>query len=84
MVRVALKVVCYAASEPSRTSRSKRVGSPFRYGSFCSSLNTKPLTLNPIYILNKELAKLIIAEELGIIDFYTDGSVRNGRAGVGI
>ena len=37
-----------------------------------------------VHILDKEAAKLIIAEDLGIIDFYTDGSVRNGRVGVGI
>ena len=37
-----------------------------------------------IHILEKEAAKLATAEEPGTIDFYTDGSVRNGRAGVGI
>ena len=37
-----------------------------------------------VYILDKEAAKLAIAEELGTIDFYTDGSIRNGRVGVGI
>ncbi|CAD0055227.1 unnamed protein product [Aureobasidium pullulans] len=37
-----------------------------------------------IYILDKEAAKLATSEEPGTIDFYTDGSVRNGRAGVGI
>jgi hypothetical protein len=37
-----------------------------------------------VHILDKEAAKLATAEELGTIDFYTDGSVRNGRAGIGI
>jgi hypothetical protein len=37
-----------------------------------------------VHILDKEAAKLATVEELGIIDFYTDGSVRNGRSGIGI
>jgi hypothetical protein len=37
-----------------------------------------------VHILDNELAKLAKAEEPGTIDFYTDGSVRNGQAGRGI
>jgi ribonuclease HI len=36
------------------------------------------------HILDKESANLTTAEEPETIDFYTDGSVRNGRAGIGI
>ncbi|KAG9665613.1 hypothetical protein KCU87_g10174, partial [Aureobasidium melanogenum] len=37
-----------------------------------------------VYILNKEQAKQTTATEYATVDFYTDGSVRNGRAGIGI
>jgi hypothetical protein len=37
-----------------------------------------------VYILDKEAAKLAIAKQLATIDFYIDGLVRNGRAGIGI
>jgi ribonuclease HI len=37
-----------------------------------------------VHILDKEAAKLATAEQPATIDFYTDGSVRNGRAGIGI
>jgi ribonuclease HI len=37
-----------------------------------------------VHILDREAAKLATAEQPATIDFYTDGSVRNGRAGIGI
>jgi ribonuclease HI len=37
-----------------------------------------------VHILDKEAAKLATVEQPATIDFYTDGSVRNGRAGIGI
>jgi ribonuclease HI len=37
-----------------------------------------------VYILDKEKAKQATTPEPSTVDFYTDGSVRNGRAGVGI
>jgi ribonuclease HI len=37
-----------------------------------------------VHILDKDTAKLATEEQPATIDFYTDGSVRNGRAGVGI
>ena len=37
-----------------------------------------------VHILDKEAAKLATAEQPATIDMYTDGSVRNGRAGIGI
>jgi ribonuclease HI len=37
-----------------------------------------------VHILDKEAAKLATTEQPATIDFYTDGSVRNGRAGIGI
>jgi ribonuclease HI len=37
-----------------------------------------------VHILDKEAAKLATAEQPATINFYTDGSVRNGRAGIWI
>jgi hypothetical protein len=37
-----------------------------------------------VHILDKEAAKLATVEQPETIDFYTDGLVRNGRAGIGI
>jgi ribonuclease HI len=37
-----------------------------------------------VYILDKEQAKQATATEYATVDVYTDGSVRNGRAGIGI
>jgi len=37
-----------------------------------------------VHILDKEVAKLETEEQPITIDFYTDGSVRNGRASIGI
>lgn len=37
-----------------------------------------------VYLLDKEQAKQATAIEDATVDFYTDGSVRNGRAGIGI
>ena len=37
-----------------------------------------------VHILDKERAKQATATEYATVDFYTDGSVRNGRTGIGI
>jgi hypothetical protein len=37
-----------------------------------------------VHILDKEAAKLATAEQPATINFYIDGSVRNGRAGIWI
>jgi hypothetical protein len=37
-----------------------------------------------VHILDREKAKQATATEYATVDFYTDGSVRNGRAGIGI
>jgi ribonuclease HI len=37
-----------------------------------------------VHILDREGAKQATATEYATVDFYTDGSVRNGRAGIGI
>jgi ribonuclease HI len=37
-----------------------------------------------VYILDRDQAKLATVTVPGTIDFYTDGSVRNGKAGIGI
>lgn len=37
-----------------------------------------------VHILEREQAKHATATEYATVDFYTDGSVRNGRAGIGI
>jgi len=46
----------------------------------CEPWSPKP----HVHILDKEAAKLATVEQPATIDLYADGSVRNGRAGIGI
>jgi hypothetical protein len=50
-----------------------------------AAIRCEPWSLKAyVHILDKEAAMLATAKQPATIDFYIDGLVRNGRAGVGI